>query len=143
MKFLDKHGYCIISTVNPGLNSPQSTLVRYANDDLILYILSAKERRKVTNIGINPKVSMVVYGRSLLIPPSSLIIWGSAKILEEDDKEAVRVFNSKRFPTSWINSQAIKRARKRSKVIFIRVDPERFRLNQFKHGFISGEVMDV
>ena len=104
VKFLDKHGYCTISTINSESNTPQSTLVRYANDDLIIYLISAKERRKVANIAINPKVSIVVYGRSLLIPPKSLIIWGDATILDRDDDEAFRVYTSGRFPAGWINS---------------------------------------
>ncbi len=143
VKFLDKHGYCTISTVDSESNTPQSTLVRYANDDLIIYLISAKERRKVGNIARNPKVSIVVYGRSFLIPPRSLIIWGDATILEREDDEAIRVFTSRRFPASWINSQAIKRAEKKSKIVFIRVEPKKIRLNEYRDGFIRADVLEV
>lgn len=143
MKFLDKHGYCTISTTDSESNAPQSTLVRYANDGLILYLISAQGRKKVANIAINPKVSVVVYGRSFLIPPKSLIIWGHATILEREDDEANRVYTSGRFPTSWINSQAIRRAERRSDIVFIRVDPKKIRLNEYRDGFISGLVLEL
>lgn len=143
VKFLDKHGYCAISTINSESNTPQSTLVRYANDDLIIYLISAKERRKVANIALNPKVSIVVYGRSLLIPPKSLIIWGDATILDREDNEAFRVYTAGRFPAGWINSQAIRRAERRSSIVFIRIEPKKIRLNEYRNGFISGDVLEV
>lgn len=144
VKFLSSHAYCTISTIDSESNTPHSALVRYANHNLLIYCISAKKRKKVRNIAINPKVSIVVCGRSFLIPPRSLIISGEATILESDDNNAIKAFTSKRLPVSWINSQAIRRAEKQSKdIAFIRVEPRMIRMNEFRNGFIRSEVLNV
>ncbi len=83
-KFLTSNRLAAIATVNSE-NAPEASFVYYLTDDNFhLYIVTAKDSRKIKNISQNNKVALVV-GQEM--EPIVMQVEGTIKLVEDEDKK--------------------------------------------------------
>lgn len=60
-RYLRDHQLAVLSTADPVSHQPESALIAFVEDeDLKLYFQTASHARKVANLEVNPKVSLVI-----------------------------------------------------------------------------------
>lgn len=88
---LQKHSYCVISTVSPKGN-PHAVGVLYAYVDGALYIATGDSTRKAKNVWSNPNAAVCVPVRKYPVgPPFAVNFQGRAEVLARDEPEIARL----------------------------------------------------
>jgi len=93
-----KNRWLTLSTASPK-GTPQGSVVVYASDGYIIYVLTGKSTVKVRNIIRNPRVSVTIpFYKSLIhrlitiAPPAAITFRARAEIREFDDGEATEFY---------------------------------------------------
>lgn len=98
--FLKKNRLAAIATISSENNAPQAAFVYYLTDeDFHIYIITAKDSRKFSNISKNNKVALVI-GQEM--EPLVLQIEGDAAI--EKDKGKIHHLSSKYLEAANVNT---------------------------------------
>ena len=89
-----RNRWLILSTVSHR-GSPQSSLVVYASDGYMMYILTGLDTRKAKNIAIYPRVSVtipfyknIIHRMIGVAPPAAISFKADVEVLDFSDKEA-------------------------------------------------------
>ncbi len=97
-EIIKKNRWLTLSTTSPK-GTPQSSLVVYASDGYIIYILTGKNTVKIRNISENPRVSVTIPFYKNLIhrlitiaPPAAITFRARAETREFDDSEATEFY---------------------------------------------------
>jgi hypothetical protein len=93
-----KNRWLTLSTSSPK-GVPQSSVVVYASDGYIMYILTGKNTVKIRNITMNPRVSVTIpfYKNTLhrmisFAPPAAISFRARAEILDFGDSTATELY---------------------------------------------------
>lgn len=99
-EFLKKNRLATLATISIENNAPQAAFVYFLTDeDFHIYIVTAKDSRKFSNISKNNKVALVI-GQEM--EPLVLQIEGTAKI--EADKSKIHHLSSKYLGVANVNT---------------------------------------
>ena len=81
---------------------PQSSVVMYASDGKIIYVMTGKRTKKARNISKNNHVAVTIpFYKSLLhrlitiAPPAQITFRGTAELLDQSDEEAQKRYKEK------------------------------------------------
>ena len=93
-----RNRWLTLSTASPK-GMPQSSVVVYASDGYIIYILTGKTTAKIRNIVRNPRVSVTIPFYKNLIhrlitiaPPAAITFRAKAETIEFDNREATEFY---------------------------------------------------
>jgi len=127
LRELRAHDFAILSTVAKD-GSPDSAGVSYGvsprDDELVLYIMTRRHLKKVRNIAINPRISVVVPLKRRILwfaPPATIQLHGAAEVLDWADVEGTSVFRG-----FWIGRMILRgyeksRRRGETRICFLRI----------------------
>jgi hypothetical protein len=94
-EIIRKNRWLTLSTAS-SIGMPQGSVVVYASDGYIIYILTGKTTVKIRNILRNPRVSVtipfyksIIHRLITIAPPAAITFRAKAEIREFDDKEAI------------------------------------------------------
>ena len=127
LRALRAHNFAVLSTVAKD-GSPDSAGVSYGvsprDDELVLYIMTRRHLKKVRNIAVNPRVSVVVpLKRRFLrfLPPATIQLHGIAEILDWTDVDGTRVFGGFWIGRLILRGYAKSRRRGETRICFLRI----------------------
>jgi uncharacterized protein YhbP (UPF0306 family) len=126
---LRKHNFGVLGTVSRR-GRPQATGVVYCTsakgNPLALYVMTARETKKVRNIMRNPNVSFVVtIPRTIFTfaPMNCIQFQGNAIILEAQDIEALKSFRSTRMGRMFLGMFEKMSPEETGTVCFVKIIP--------------------
>jgi nitroimidazol reductase NimA-like FMN-containing flavoprotein (pyridoxamine 5'-phosphate oxidase superfamily) len=141
-KELRKRSFGILSTVSKS-GRAQSSGVVYgvspASAPFAIYLITERYTVKVRNIATNPNVSFLVplfRGVLSFVPPASIQLHGSAKILETNDETALQTFRGSFLLRMMLDEDSSGVSAEQSDTCFVRIQPDSV-VNTYGVGFFS------
>jgi hypothetical protein len=130
LRELRRNNFAVLSTVDPA-GKPQSAGVNYGlsppESPLCIYVMTRTHLAKARNIAAQPSVSLVVpVPRRLLwfVPPATIQIQGSAKILPWTDPKGRSVFRQFWLGRHILRAYRDMQQRGETRVCFLRITPD-------------------
>jgi nitroimidazol reductase NimA-like FMN-containing flavoprotein (pyridoxamine 5'-phosphate oxidase superfamily) len=137
VKFLRNNAIGTLATCYDDL--PRATPVRYKSKDVDIYILT-EGGGKIFNIRRNPSVSFSIHGRYAGFTTCRCVqLWGQASIIEQDDADYDRAYDSmglgKRADLSTVDLKAVQ-----ASMCIIKIVPQRARILNLPVGILNAEI---